>query len=131
MVYPFNTNMIEKLAIDPTKMIDGAIWFNTTDLVYKAFIDNVLHIFMTDKSFSTELDTLVDDAFENKHFIINFTEADSVVIKHNKNTRFFNYQIIDTDNNTTVITSIEIIDENEVRIDLVDPINGSLFMHFA
>ena len=131
MVYPFNTNMIEKLAIDPTKMIDGCVWFNTTDLVYKAYIDNVLHVFMTDKSFTDELETLVDDAFESKQFVIEFTDADSLVITHNKNSRYFNYQLLDTETNTTVITSLEIINENEVRIDLVDSLTGSLFMHFA
>jgi len=131
MVYPFNTNMIEKLALDPIKMIDGCVWFNTTDLVYKAYIDETLHIFMTDKSFITELDTLVEEAFETKQFVIDFIDADSLVISHNKNTRFFNYQLIDTTSNTTILTSIEIIDENEVRIDLVDSVTGTLFMHFA
>lgn len=131
MVYPFNTNMIEKLALDPIKMIDGCVWFNTTDLVYKAYIDETLHIFMTDKSFITELDTLVEEAFETKQFVIDFIDADSLVISHNKNTRFFNYQLIDTTTNTTILTSIEIIDENEVRIDLVDSVTGTLFMHFA
>ena len=131
MVYPFNTNMIEQLALDPIKMINGCVWFNTTDLVYKAYIDDTLHIFMTDKSFIAELDTLVEEAFENKQFVIEFIEADSLVISHNKDTRFFNYQLIDTETNTTVLTSIEIIDENQVRIDLVDSVTGTLFMHFA
>jgi len=123
--------MIEQLALDPIKMINGCVWFNTTDLVYKAYIDDTLHIFMTDKSFIAELDTLVEEAFENKQFVIEFIEADSLVISHNKDTRFFNYQLIDTETNTTVLTSIEIIDENQVRIDLVDSVTGTLFMHFA
>jgi hypothetical protein len=131
MVYPFNTNKIEQLSIDPVKMIDGCIWFNTTDLVYKAYIDNTLHVFMTDKSFSADLETMVEEAIKSKHFVIEFTDANSIIIAHNKDSHHFNYQLLDTINNTTILTSIEIIDENTVKIDLVDSITGSLYMHFA
>jgi len=131
MVYPFNTNKIEQLSIDPIKMINGCIWFNTTDLVYKAYIDDTLHVFMTDKSFEMNLGTLVDAARKTKQFVIEFTEANSIVVTHNKGTRYFNYQLLDADTNTTILASIEIIDDNEVKIDLVDSISGTLYMHFA
>ena len=131
MVYPFNTNTIEKLVSDPIKMIDGCVWFNTTDLTYKAYIDGTLHVFLTDKSFATDVEHIVVEALNDKYFVVEFTEADSLIVTHNKNTRFFNYQLIDTISNTTIITSLEIVNENEVRIDLVDSISGTLFMHFV
>jgi hypothetical protein len=123
--------MIEQLAIDPTKMSNGLIWFNTTDRVYKAFIDEELHVFLTDKSFVTQVDELVDQSFKNSQFVVNFIDASSIIIKHNKNSRFFNYQLVSTDTDSTILTTLQIIDDNEVRLDLVDPLSGSLFMHFA
>lgn len=131
MVYPFNTNMIEKLAIDPTKKIDGCIWFNTTDNVYKAYIDGTLHIFLTDKSFVTQVEELVELAFQKNQFVIDFEAASSIIVKHNKNSKHFNYQLTDAETSSTIMASLDIVDENEVRIDFVDPITGSLFMHFA
>ncbi len=131
MTYPFNTNMIEQLAIDPIKQINGMIWFNTTDKVYKAYIDETLHIFLTDKSFITQVEALVDQAFKNNQFAIDFTEATSVIVKHNKGSRYFNYQLTESETSATILTSLVIVDDNEVRIDFIDPISGTLFMHFA
>ncbi len=131
MVYPFNTNMIEKLTVDPVKQVDGCVWFNTSDNVYKAFIDNELHVFLTDKSFVTQVEELVDLASAKNQFVIEFETATSIIVKHNKGTRSFNYQVNDNETNTTLMTSLNIIDENEVRLDFVDPLSGSLFMHFA
>lgn len=131
MVYPFNTNMIEQLAIDPIKKVNGMVWFNTTDKVYKAAIDDEFHVLLTDKSFVTQVDALVAGAFTNTQFTIDFDSASVIIVKHNKNSVHFNYNMVDTNTNETINTSLEIIDENEVRIDLVDPVTGSLFMYFG
>ena len=131
MVYPFNTNMIEQLSIDPVKKVNGMVWFNTTDKVYKSYIDADLHVLLTDKSFVTQVDVLVAQSFANTQFTINFISASSIIVKHNKNSINFNYTLMDTEFNETINASISIIDENEVKIDLVDPITGSLFMYFG
>lgn len=131
MVYPFNTNTIEQLSLDPKKKINGMIWFNTTDKVYKAYIDETLHVFLTDNSFITQIDELVNLVFKNNQFAIDFDTASTVIVKHNKGSRFFNYQLTEAETADTILTSLSIVDENEVRIDFVDPISGTLFMHFA
>ena len=133
MVYPFNTNKIEKLALDPIKQIDGIVWFNTSEQVYKSYVNGELNIFITDKTLEDEIQTVVDAAFlarGNNKFILSFTDTTSLIVKHNKESVNFTYQLFDSETNTTVMATMEIIDENEIKIDFIDSFSGRLFLQF-
>ena len=127
MVYPFNTNLVEKLTLDPIKQIDGAVWFNTTEQVYKTFINGELNIFVTDKTLE---DTLINALRDINNFTLTFTDATSLVVKHNRGTIDFTYQLFDSETNTIVMAALEIIDENEIKIDFIDSFSGRLFLQF-
>ena len=130
MVFPFNANKVEQLELDPTKQINGYIWFNTVEKVYKTWVDGQLQIFLTDAAFDSNISELVDDALERHQFTITFADAYSVIVKHNKNSTFFNYNLFDTELNSNLSASLEIIDNNEVKLDFIDPVTGYLFMYF-
>ena len=84
MVYPFVANKVEQLELDPTKKIDGYIWYNTVEKVYKTWVGDSIQIFITDASFAQNVDAMVQDKLDTKQFTVGFDEAYSVVIKHNK-----------------------------------------------
>ncbi len=127
MIYPLNTNKIEKLDLDPIKKINGYIWFNTVEKVFKTYVDNKLEVFITDKNLETEIHA----ALLSKHeFSISFTEAYKIIITHNKNTKIFSYNLFDTLENCSLSVSMNIINENEVSIDFIDPVTGYIFMYF-
>ena len=126
MIYPFETNKIEQLDFDPDKKINGYIWYNTVEKVYKTWVDGKLEIFITDKNLSVNIDNLIND----KQFTIGFEDAYSIYIKHNKNSKNFVYSIFDSNTNNQLNVQMEILNENEVRVDFVDPVSGSLFMKF-
>jgi len=130
MVFPFNTNKIEQLELDPTKQINGYVWFNTVEKVYKTWVDGQLQIFLTAATFGNDLPDLVKNTLEAHQFTISFTDAYSINVKHNRNSIFFNYNIFDTELNSNLAAHLEIIDENEVKVDFVDPVTGYLFMYF-
>lgn len=130
MVYPFNANRIKQLELDPTKKIEGYVWYNTVEKVYKTWVDDQLQIFMTDAIFSENIGEIVDEQLANKKFSFTFDDAYSVIIKHNKGTKFFNYNLFDTNENCEIQSSVEILNENEVQVDFVDPVTGYIFMYF-
>jgi len=123
MIYPLNANKIEKLQLDPIKKINGYIWFNTVEKVFKTYIDNKLQIFITDKNIHTAL-------ILQHEFNVSFTEAFKIIITHNKNTKIFTYKLFDTIENCSLSVSMNIINENVVSIDFVDPVTGYIFMYF-
>lgn len=130
MVYPFVANKVEQLELDPVKKIDGYIWYNTVEKVYKTWIGDTIHIFLTDFNFGQNINDLIQDKLDIKQFTVSFKEVYSLVIKHNKNSHFFNYTILDTNENTQIHSSLEIINDNEVKVDFVDPVTGHIFMYF-
>jgi|LakMenEpi03Aug12_release.lakeMendotaPanAssembly.Ray.scaffolds.fasta_scaffold814786_2 hypothetical protein len=127
MIFPLNANKIEQLELDPEKVINGYIWYNTVEKVYKTWIDGVLNVFITDHTVNS---IMVDKLLLPHQFTISFSNAHSVIIKHNKKTKNFNYNVYDTIDNCNLYCSLEIIDENEVNIDFVDPVTGHIFMYF-
>lgn len=134
MILPLNINRVEQLEIDPQKKIDGYIWYNNVEQVYKTYIDQEAHIFITNKKFEADITDLVNDALskhQSKHqFTITFSDVYKVIIKHNKNTKHFNYNVFDLEENCNLSCSLEIINENEVAVEFVDPVTGYIFMYF-
>ena len=134
MILPLNINRVEQLEIDPQKKIDGYIWYNNVEKVYKTYIDQEAHIFITNKKFEADITDLVTDLVNNalsKHqFTITFSDVYKVIIKHNKNTKHFNYNVFDLEENCNLSCSLEIINENEVAVEFVDPVTGYIFMYF-
>ena len=134
MILPLNINRVEQLEIDPQKKIDGYIWYNNVEKVYKTYIDQEAHIFITNKKFEAYITDLVTDLVNNalsKHqFTITFSDVYKVIIKHNKNTKHFNYNVFDLEENCNLSCSLEIINENEVAVEFVDPVTGYIFMYF-
>lgn len=134
MILPLNINRVEQLEIDPQKKIDGYIWYNNVEQVYKTYIDQEAHIFITNKKFEADITDLVNNALskhQSKHqFTITFSDVYKVIIKHNKNTKHFNYNVFDLEENCNLSCSLEIINENEVAVEFVDPVTGYIFMYF-
>lgn len=134
MILPLNINRVEQLEIDPQKKIDGYIWYNNVEKVYKTYIDQEAHIFITNKKFEADITDLVNNALSkhlSKHqFTITFSDVYKVIIKHNKNTKHFNYNVFDLEENCNLSCSLEIINENEVAVEFVDPVTGYIFMYF-
>ena len=134
MILPLNINRVEQLEIDPQKKIDGYIWYNNVEQVYKTYIDQEAHIFITNKKFEADITDLVNNAlskYHSKHqFTITFSDVYKVIIKHNKNTKHFNYNVFDLEENCNLSCSLEIINENEVAVEFVDPVTGYIFMYF-
>lgn len=134
MILPLNINRVEQLEIDPQKKIDGYIWYNNVEKVYKTYIDQEAHIFITNKKFEADITDLVNNALskhQSKHqFTITFSDVYKVIIKHNKNTKHFNYNVFDLEENCNLSCSLEIINENEVAVEFVDPVTGYIFMYF-
>lgn len=134
MILPLNINRVEQLEIDPQKKIDGYIWYNNVEKVYKTYIDQEAHIFITNKKFEADITDLVNNALskhQSKHqFTITFSDVYKVIIKHNKNTKHFNYNVFDLEENCNLSCSLEIINENEVAVEFVDSVTGYIFMYF-
>jgi len=130
MVYPFVANKVEQLELDPIKKVDGYIWYNTVEKVYKTWVGNTIQIFITDFSFGQNVDEMVQDKLDTKQFTVGFDSVYSLIIKHNKNSHFFNYTIFDTIDNVQINSSVEIINDNEVKVDFTDPVTGHIFMYF-
>ena len=130
MVYPFVTNKIEQLDFDPDKKINGYVWYNTVEKVYKTWVDENLEIFITDKILSNNMDELIEEKLDKRQFSIGFENVYSIIVKHNKNTKNFVYSVFDSIDNNQLNVQMEILNENEVKVDFVDPVSGSLFMNF-
>ena len=132
MMLPFSANKIEQLDTDPVKKINGYVWFNTVEKVFKTWIDDELHVFITsDITNVRNIDEIVYEIINKKQFYINFENTYSITIQHNRNSKHFIYSIFDSNNNTQINAQMEILNENEVRVEFVDPISGNLFMYFA
>jgi len=130
MIYPFNINTVEQLDLDPTKQINGYIWYNTVEKVYKSWNDGILQVFLTDLSFQDNITDYVESSLKNHTFKFTFDSTYAIIIRHNKNTHFFNYNVFDTELNSGIQASMSIIDENEVKLEFIDPVTGYLFMYF-
>lgn len=130
MIFPMNANRIERLDVDPDRRIDGYIWYNNVDRVYKTWINNELHVFMTNLTFSEDMSALVAEALIAKEFTVTFSDAYRIVIKHNKNQTNFTYSVFDTVEKCSLPAALEIIDENEVFLEFVDPVTGYIYMYF-
>jgi hypothetical protein len=130
MTFPLSANRIEKLDMDPVKKIDGYIWYNTVEKCYKTYVDEELQVFITDVQFEADIDALVQRSLIQHEFTVSFTDAYKVIIKHNKGQTHFNYNLYDTEENCNLSCSLEIINENEVSVDFVDPVTGYIFMYF-
>lgn len=130
MILPLNINRVEQLEIDPQKKIDGYIWYNNVEKVYKTYIDQEAHIFITNKKFEAYITDLVNNVHSKHQFTITFSDVYKVIIKHNKNTKHFNYNVFDLEENCNLSCSLEIINENEVAVEFVDPVTGYIFMYF-
>lgn len=130
MILPLNINRVEQLEIDPQKKIDGYIWYNNVEKVYKTYIDQEAHIFITNKKFEADITDLVNNVLSKHQFTITFSDVYKVIIKHNKNTKHFNYNVFDLEENCNLSCSLEIINENEVAVEFVDSVTGYIFMYF-
>lgn len=130
MIFPLNANRIERLDVDPEKRIEGYIWYNNAEQVFKTWINNELNVFMTNMTFSDDISDLLVDALRKKEFTVRFTDAYRVVIKHNKNQTNFTYSVFDEAEKCNLPSSIEIVNENEVNLEFVDPVTGYIYMYF-
>jgi hypothetical protein len=130
MKYPFNINSVEKVNIDPTNIQDGVVWYNITEQVYKCWSNNKIDIFLTESMLDSNLDTYVYNAISSHTFKFTFSSVYTINIRHNMDTISFNYTIYDKELNTTLQSSVEIIDSNEIKIDFVDEVTGDIFIYF-
>lgn len=130
MIFPLNANKIEQLEIDPIKKINGYIWFNSVEKVYKTYVDGEIHIFITDKSFNDSDNSIITLTLLSHQFTVTFADAYKVIIKHNKSSSNFNYSLYDAVDKNTISCTLTIVDDNEVFVEFVEPVTGSIFMYF-
>lgn len=130
MIFPLNANRIEKLDLDPVKKIEGYIWYNNIEKVYKTWINNELHVFITGKTTKATMSGLITSEIARHEFTVTFENAYRLVINHNKDTKQFNFTVFDAIENCNIPCSLEIIDENEVSLDFVEPLTGHIYMYF-
>mgnify|MGYP004001413655 CR=1 FL=1 len=130
MIFPLNVNRVEQLDIDPVKKMNGYLWYNTVEKVYKSYVDDELQIFITDKSFAGDITGVLESAITNHEFSVGFTDTYKIIIKHNKGNTRFVYNLFDTEEQCNLHCSMEILNDNEVVIDFVDPVTGEIFMYF-
>lgn len=136
MILPFNANKIEQLVldpVDPSKKVDGYIWFNKTEHSFKTYIEGAIHVFLTDVSFTQDMQALIDiavNALKNE-YLVTFVNVTKIIIKHNKNNINFTYTVVDEIEKCTLPCALTIIDPNEFHIELVDHVTGKLYMYFA
>ena len=89
-----------------------------------------MQIFIINAIFADNVDSMVQESLNQKQFTVGFDDAYSVTIKHNKGSNHFVYSIFDTVENTQLNAQLEIISENEVKVDFIDPMSGNIFMYF-
>jgi hypothetical protein len=130
MIFPLNANKIESLDLDPIKKIEGYIWYNNVEKAYKTWINNELSIFITAKTFKDDIGKFLDEELFKHEFIVSMSDVYKVNIKHNKNNNNFNYTIFDSLENCAVNASAQIISDNEVSFEFVDPLTGHIYMYF-
>lgn len=130
MMYPFVSNKIEQLEIDPIKKVDGYIWYNNVEKVYKTWVGDDIHIFITNVIFSDNIEEIVNDKLNNKQFSISFDSVYSINVKHNMDSSKFVYSIFDTVEKTQLNVQMEIVNDNEIKVEFIDPVSGILFMNF-
>lgn len=131
MIYPLNTNKIEKLDLDPINPLeDGYVWFNNIEKSFKSYVNGELQVFITDKSFQQDIGNLVEKELVQHEFTVTFNDAYRVIIKHNKGNRHFNYNVYDTDENCNLPCSLEILNDDEISVEFVDSVTGYIYMYF-
>ncbi len=130
MIFPLSANRIERLDVDPDKRIEGYIWYNNAEQVFKTWINNQLNVIMTNRTFEDDISDLLGEALTKREFTVAFTDAYKIVIKHNKNQRNFTYSVFDDIENCYLPCAVEIIDENEVNLEFLDPVTGHIYMYF-
>ena len=130
MIFPLSANRIERLDVDPDKRIEGYIWYNNAEQVYKTWINNELNVIMTDKSFRDDISDLLGESLQKREFTVTFSDAYKVVIKHNKNQTHFTYSVYDSVEKCNLPCSIEIINDDEVNLEFIDPVTGHIYMYF-
>jgi len=130
MLLPFNANKIEQLVLDPEKIIDGYIWFNSTEKLFKTYINGVVNVFITDLAFVNDIQPLIDIAVAFHEYTITFTNVTRIIVKHNKGKKQNTYTIFDDIEHCILNCTITIIDDNEFHIDLVDHATGRIYMYF-
>ena len=124
---PFDVSKIESVSEDPIKTPDGHIWYNTTEGVYKGKAAGAIEVFLT----SSNLYDLVFNADrEARTFNISFNEILTLYVRHNRATTKFVYSIYDSELGQTIPATASILDENELKIDFVDPVTGNIFIAF-
>ena len=81
MIFPLNANKIESLDLDPIKKIEGYIWYNNVEKVYKTWINNELSIFITAKTFKDDIGKFLDEELFKHEFIVSMSDVYKVNIK--------------------------------------------------
>ena len=103
---------------------------NSTIISNKTSLDSTSNNYKDDLYFKADITDLVNNALSKHQFTITFSDVYKVIIKHNKNTKHFNYNVFDLEENCNLSCSLEIINENEVAVEFVDPVTGYIFMYF-
>lgn len=130
MNYPINFNKVEILESDPSIIKNGIIWFNSTEKLFKTYIDGLLTVFLMDNFSQEEIKQYIAEYMDSKDFFINFEDVKTITIKHNKNTLNFIYSLFDYNDGSIVHASAKIVDANEITFELVESMTGRLFIKF-
>jgi len=110
---------------------DGTIWFDDNDKAIKGILNNQIDIIMNKKRSGKLInDKIKQFAFKNKLRYI-LENEDKVIIEHRKNTTELRVVFYDSDEQSSFNASYEILDENRIKVEFVEKVNGYIDVYFA
>ena len=110
---------------------DGTIWFDDNDKAIKGILNNQIDIIMNKKRSGKLInDKIKQFVFKNKLRYI-LENEDKVIIEHRKNTTELRVVFYDSDEQSSFNASYEILDENRIKVEFVEKVNGYIDVYFA
>lgn len=130
MLLPFDISQVEKFSEDPVKKRNGVLWFNTSENVFKTWIDEVLHIFVTTTNTSEDLENIITDVIRKTEYTVKLTNVFEAVVTHNTGEENFIFTVFDSVENCSIPCSLTTIDKNSFKFEFVDSITGHITIKF-
>jgi len=125
------TNKIEKVISDPNVSEDGYVWFNIIDKSFKIKSDGKIKKIVTvDDSFDGDLKSYLNSILNEYEVVIEVENLKEIEINHGLGVKEFLYSVFDSETNSYVIASADVENENIIKFNFVDTLNGKIYIKF-
>jgi len=125
------TNKIEKVISDPNVSEDGYVWFNIIDKSFKIKSDGKIKKIVTvDDSFDGDLKSYLNSILNEYEVVIEVENLKEIEINHGLGVKEFLYSVFDSETNSYVIASADVENENIIKFNFVDALNGKIYIKF-